>query len=127
MLTGVEAAVTTRLSDSLADCALGVVESVTFTVKDVVPTAVGVPLIWPVAEFNAKPFGKLPPKIIHVYGVVPPVAARIVEYTLPNFALGIEVVAICNAEAPAVISIDSDCSAVRGLGIDESVTVATNP
>ena len=57
----------------------GVPESVTCTVKLVVPASVGVPLITPVAASNVKPVGKLPFVIDQVYGVVPPVAASVEE------------------------------------------------
>ena len=53
--------------------------SVTCTVKLEVPTAVGVPVIAPAPELNAKPAGRAPPVIDQLYGVVPPVAASVCE------------------------------------------------
>jgi hypothetical protein len=37
------------------------------------------PLITPVAELRLSPFGKDPAVIVQVYGVVPPVPAKVVE------------------------------------------------
>ena len=52
-------------------------ESLTLNVSAVAFAAVvGVPLITPVEEFNAKPVGSVPEVGVHVYGVVPPVAAN---------------------------------------------------
>ena len=51
------------------------------------PEAVGVPLISPVREFSVRPVGKLPDARLHVYGVLPPDAARVCEYdavTVPS-------------------------------------------
>jgi hypothetical protein len=44
----------------VAVCGVGVSESVTVTVKFVVPEAVGVPVIAPVEAFSESPFGRLP-------------------------------------------------------------------
>ncbi len=52
--------------------AVGVVESVTITVKVVVPAAVGVPLIMPVLGSRLSPGGSRLSDIDHVYGAVPP-------------------------------------------------------
>ena len=59
----------------LADAAL---RSVALIVKFVVPAADGVPLIWP-EELSDKPAGTTPVVIDHVYGGVPPLAARLCE------------------------------------------------
>ena len=77
MLTGVCAAATVMLNVCVAVCAVGVVESVTFAVKPKVPEAVGVPEIAPVDAFKLKPGGREEAVIDQVYGVVPPVAARV--------------------------------------------------
>ncbi len=53
----------------------GLPESVTVKVIGAVAVAVGVPVIAPVKAFNCKPAGSAP--LVHVYGVVPPVAARV--------------------------------------------------
>ena len=51
--------------------------SVTCTVKLAVPVAVGVPEMVPVVDASVSPAGKLPERIDHAYGVVPPAAASI--------------------------------------------------
>ena len=52
---------------AVAVLAVGVSESVTVTVKFVVPAVVGVPEIAPVAELRIRPAGKLvPPVTLHV-------------------------------------------------------------
>jgi hypothetical protein len=50
--------------------------SLTCTVKLLDPIVVGVPEIAPEAELRDKPAGKVPEEIDHVYGPVPPVAAK---------------------------------------------------
>ena len=77
MLTGVCAAATVMLNACVALCAVGVVESVTFTVKPKIPEAVGVPEISPVEAFKFRPGSREEELMDHVYGVVPPVAARL--------------------------------------------------
>jgi hypothetical protein len=125
MLKGVDTAITARLSDRVAVCVVGKDESSTFTVKVSVPGAVNVPSIWPVAAFKVKPLGRTPERIDQVYGVVPPVADRVVEYIPPTLPAGMEVVDICNAGLLGVMFIDKDCVAVCWLGADESVTSTT--
>ena len=66
MLTGVAAAVTVILSDFVAVCAVGVVESVTCTVKLEVAEAVGVPESVPVEAFKLRPAGNDPELTDHV-------------------------------------------------------------
>jgi hypothetical protein len=58
------------------------VESVTFTVKLKEPEAVGVPEMVPAGE-SVRPAGKAPALMLQPYGVVPPVAASVVEYAVP--------------------------------------------
>ena len=57
----------------MAFCA-GEVESLTVTVNDDVPAAVGVPLIWPEVP-RVRPVGREPELSDQLYGVVPPLAA----------------------------------------------------
>jgi len=52
----------------------GLPPSLTVTVKLLVPLAVGVPEIRPVAEARLSPAGRLPLLTDQVYGVVPPLA-----------------------------------------------------
>jgi hypothetical protein len=61
--------------------AAGEVESFTCTVKAEVPACVGVPEITPELEMLS-PAGKLPFVTDQVYGAVPPVAAKVVEYAI---------------------------------------------
>jgi hypothetical protein len=60
----------------VAVLAVGVVESVTVTVKFEVAAVVGVPEITP-AELSVNPAGSVPVVTAHVYGVVPLLAARV--------------------------------------------------
>ena len=78
--TDAPAAVTTMLKFAVALCA-GELASVTLTVNDVVPAAVGVPLICP-ALLSVSPAGKEPEEIDQLYGVVPPLAANVAVYAL---------------------------------------------
>jgi hypothetical protein len=65
---------------AVSACA-GALESATRTVNETVPAAVGVPVIWPAAlRFN--PAGNDPADKDQLYGVVPPLAARVAEYPL---------------------------------------------
>jgi hypothetical protein len=59
-------------------CAVGVNESVNVNVSAALFTpTVGVPLIVPADEFNAKPARSIPDVIVHVYGVVSPLAVNV--------------------------------------------------
>jgi len=53
--------------------------SVTFTVKENVPEAKGVPEITPEEAVKIKPAGSEPLLMLHEYGVVPPVACSVAE------------------------------------------------
>ena len=75
MLTGTTE--TVMLRAFVAVCAVGVVESVTCTVKLNVPEEVGVPEIVPVEAARFKPAGKDPEPMLQEYGVNPPLAARV--------------------------------------------------
>ena len=66
MLTGVVAGATIIVSDFVAVCTVGVVESVTLIVKLKVPETVGIPEIVPVAALKFTPAGKDPELIDHV-------------------------------------------------------------
>ncbi len=67
------------VSAFVADCAVGVSESVTFTVKLIAPVVVpvGVPAIAPVDAFRVSPAGRLPLEMLHVFVPAPPLAARL--------------------------------------------------
>jgi hypothetical protein len=66
---------------------VGEPESFTCTVKAEVPACVGVPEIRPEPEMVI-PTGKLPFASDQVYGPVPPVAAKVVEYATWDVPLG---------------------------------------
>ena len=68
--------------------------SVTSTVNVVVPIfpAPGVPVIAPVEVLRLAQPGRLPEEMLHVYGVVPLVAASVAEYAFPTAASGRDVV-----------------------------------
>ena len=87
--------------------AVGVVESVTFTVKLKEPDAVGVPEIVP-ADDNVSPPGKAPALMLQLYGVVPPLAASVVVYAVPTCPEGTETVLICTGVTAAAIVRVSD-------------------
>ena len=112
------------LKDWVAVCAVGVVESVTFTVKLNDPDAVGVPEIVPLEAFNVSPPGSAPELMLQLYGVVPPLAASVVEYAVPLCPPGTELVVICTGVTAAAIVIEKDFVAVCAVGVVESVTFA---
>lgn len=69
--------------------------SVACTVKLNVPDAEGMPeMVFPERD---NPPGRAPALMLHVYGVTPPVAARLVEYEVPTVAPGREVVLTASA------------------------------
>ena len=70
------AAATAMLSDCVAVLLLA---SVTLTVNEDVPDAVGVPEIAPVEAFRVSPAGNEPLLTLQEYGVVPPLACIAAE------------------------------------------------
>ena len=70
------AAATAMLSDFVAVLLFA---SVTLTVNEDVPDAVGVPEIAPVEAFSVSPAGSEPLLTLHEYGVVPPLACSVAE------------------------------------------------
>jgi len=79
-------------NDFTAVCGIGVVESVTITVKLNVPKVVGVPEIVPPDPPSVKPVGSVPELMLHKWVVVPPEAASVAVYEAPCCPLGKEVV-----------------------------------
>jgi hypothetical protein len=73
-----DAGAPTSMDSGLVALPAGEEESLTWTVKETVPAAVGVPLIAPVAEASARPAGRLPADTLQAYGVAPPVAESVV-------------------------------------------------
>lgn len=112
------AAVTVMLNVPCTELGVGLVESVTCTVKLYGPAVVGVPVMVPVGPTES-PGGKVPLTKLHAYGGVPPVAASVVEYKTLVVAPGSgEVVVICRGAAA-----DPPCSAiVCGVPVALSVT-----
>jgi hypothetical protein len=68
-------AATTILKFAVA-LSTGALLSVTFTVNENVPDAVGVPLICP-PPLNVSPVGNVPELILQLYGVAPPLALSV--------------------------------------------------
>ena len=65
---------------------VGLLASLTRSVKEKVPAVVGVPvMVFPVMS---SPAGSAPAEIVQVYGVVPPVAVRDCEYAAPTVPFG---------------------------------------
>ena len=112
------------LNDCVAVCAVGAVESVTFAVKLNVPAAVGVPEIVPLAAASVRPAGNAPELMLQLYGVVPPLAAKVVVYAVPTCAEGTELVVICTGVTAAATVMLNACVAVCAVGAVESVTLA---
>jgi hypothetical protein len=106
--TAVIAAATVSVSDLVVVCAVGVVESAIFAVKLNEPDAVGVPEIVPVVADSVRPLGKDPALTLQLYGVVPPVAPNVVEYTTPACPEGTELVVIWTGVTAAPIVRASD-------------------
>src|SRR5437899_2451758 len=73
----------------LAECGVGLAESVTVKFTEKVPALVGVPETWP-AALSVSPGGSADE--LNAYGAVPPVAVSIAEYDCPNTPSGNEVV-----------------------------------
>lgn len=112
--------VTMILKAFVAVWAVGVVESVTFAVKLTEAAPVGVPEICPVDVFRVSPGGKTPVLMLQLYGVFPPVAAKVALYALPCCPLGKELVLMLT-DAAATTTL-SACVAVSAVGFVESVT-----
>jgi hypothetical protein len=98
----------------------GLPASLTVTVKLLVPVAVGVPEIRPVAEARLRPAGRLLALTDQVYGVVPPLACSRFEYLVPLSPEGSDDVVIARGRgATARVRVtDFVCT-----GLDESATL----
>jgi hypothetical protein len=112
MVTGVAAAAIVILSDFVAACAVGVVESITFMVKPNVPEAVGVPEIAPVEAFRLSPGGNEDEISDQLYGVVPPPANTAALYAVFCRPFGNDVVVIVTGVTDVVTVMLSDLVAV---------------
>ena len=83
---------------AVARCAV-VSESAACTVNFDDPDPVAAPKMAPVYLLIDKPAGKVPELIDHVYGGSPPLAAKVLEYSVPVVALGRVVVVIFRGDA----------------------------
>ena len=61
------------------------------------PAVVGVPEIVPLAAANVKPGGSVPALTLQLYGAVPPLAVKVVEYVFWVVPPGKEPDNICRA------------------------------
>jgi hypothetical protein len=98
-------------------------ESVTCTVNDAVPAAVGVPEITPVDATRLIPAGKAPALTLQLYGVVPPLACSVVEYDVPAVPPGSDVVVTVGGWAAATTAM---LNAFVPVLFAESVTCTVN-
>ena len=95
-------------------------DTVTVNVDDVFTDAVGVPDTTPVDAFNTRPAGNDPAVTDHEYGVTPPVAATVDEYSTPLDATGIDTVDTTNGFTTRIVN------ARDALRPSASVTVNVN-
>ena len=75
-------------------------ESTTCAANVEIPACDATPLMFPFAA-STSPFGSEPDAILHIYGGVPPVAARVAEYGVPTPAWEIVAVEIASTGALA--------------------------
>jgi hypothetical protein len=81
--TGVAPAVAIAMLKLFVVLCAGELASVTLTVNEAVPAAVGVPLICP-ALLSVSPTGNAPEDIDQLYGAVPPLAESAAAYAVPT-------------------------------------------
>ena len=128
MLTGGSggggAGATPMLSAWVAFCA-GAEESVTLAVKEKLPLCVGVPEIAPAAE-SVNPGGSVPEARLHIYGIVPPVAARVALYTTPTVPEANELVVMLSGGGGAGATVILSALLTLCAGEEESVTRTVN-
>ena len=110
------------VSLKLTDCvSTGSLVSVTLKVSGALVTAtVGVPPSDPVEAFSDSPAGSVPLVMDQVYGVVPPIAARVVLYAEPTCPFGSEEVVITKGAEEIVRVKLTDW---ESAGVLESVTL----
>jgi hypothetical protein len=97
---------------------VGVLESVTVTVKSALPAAVGVPEITP-ELLSVSPAGSAPAVSVQVKGVTPPLAVRVSLYAVPTMPSGNRLVVMVS---PAIVMWNGWLT-VCAVGVLESVTV----
>jgi len=91
-------------------------------VKEDVAAVVGVPEIAPAVE-SVKPEGSVPDASVHVYGELPPVAAKVAEYAVPTVPPASEVVETVSEEV-AVVYVKELNGVLAGLEGFVTTTVA---
>ncbi len=96
----------------------------TITVNPVVPAAVGVPEITPEVE-SVNPAGRVPELIVHVYGVIPPVAVRVALYGVPTTTDGSDVVVM--ASGGGATTLMANAFDALWVGDPESETLTVTP
>lgn len=115
---------TVRLRVAVADCAVGVLESLTVITTEVLPAQfANVPEITPVELLMATPLGR--PVALKVYGDVPPVTVIAVLYAPCAVPSGREVVTMASVLAVDAAETVRERTAVAacGVGAVESFTV----
>jgi hypothetical protein len=95
-------------------------ESVTCAVNLDCPVLVGVPLIVP-SWLKLRPAGNVPDTTVHEYGVVPPVAVSVVEYTVPTVPSGNDELEVIVNGAPAALVLMEKGLIAFCAGEEESV------
>ena len=117
------AAAIVRPRVAVAESLFGVPASVTLKVRFVVPTpaAVGVPEIAP-AELMAKPAGRVPLVMVHVYGGMPPLAAMAPEYAVPTVPATSAPVVTAGAAGTVMVAVA--VLVVSAMEVAVTVTVA---
>jgi hypothetical protein len=103
----------------------GLLLSLTDATKLKVPVPVVVPERMP-AEDKVMPAGSEPELRDHLYGVVPPVAAKVVENAAPLVAEGIEVDVIWRAGAAGAMTVMLSGLLAVWAGFSESLTEVVN-
>src|SRR5882724_11353148 len=107
----------------VAVCAVGVVESVTFTVNVDVAAVVGVPVIVPLVAPIDNPAGRAPALMVQVSGDNPPVSAIVWLYATPTVPAGSEVVVIAGAVVAFTLMVKLPDVADTAPAVLESVTL----
>ena len=111
-----------RVNEAVAVCGVDS-ESATSTVNVLVAAAVGVPERIPVG-LKVRPAGKVPVPRLHVYGAVPPVAAKITLYAFPTVPAGSGDVVVIATGGRLITSVAASVAVCAGL--PESVAVIVN-
>jgi hypothetical protein len=101
--------------------------SVTCTVKEKVPLAVGLPLIPPVSAPSVKPVGRAPAVTTHgVYGLVPPAAVRVTPYGVPMLPFG-RVGAVTMVRPEAIVMVKALVVEIEIASVTCAVNVVPEP